>query len=76
MTDAEIKIKLFRLIDSQQGYLLQDIYNLLKVKFGSVKKDEVNLLSDIEVQYKQMADDQNREKDALEWAEGTLNSEE
>jgi hypothetical protein len=76
MNDAEIKLKLFRFIDSQKGYQLKEIYNLVREKFDLAKLSRANRLSDIEVQYKQMAEDMDREKDALEWIEGSLNSEE
>ena len=76
MTDAEIKLKLFRLIDNQPGYLLYDIYDLLKTKLETSIITETNTVSDIDSQYKLMAKDKNREKEAFEWIEGTLNTNE
>ncbi|MCD4678966.1 MAG: hypothetical protein K8S00_01135 [Bacteroidales bacterium] len=76
MTDAEIKLELFRLIDNQPLDILFDIYDLLKTKFETSKRREINTVSDIDSQYKKMAKDQNREKEALEWIEGTLNTHE
>jgi hypothetical protein len=67
MNDAEIKLKLFRFIDSQDGNQLKEIYNLVREKFDLAKLSRANKLSDIEVQYKQMAEDMDREKDAIEW---------
>ncbi len=76
MTDSEIKLKLFRLIDSQSGNILLDTYNMLKSRLMNSNKEEENYVSDIESQYKQMSKDRQRENEAMEWIEGTLNDQE
>lgn len=71
ISEAELKVKIFRLIDSQQGESLQEVYDWLSDKLQ--EKEEV---SSIEQGYKNMADDAEREQEALEWIEGTLNTDE
>ena len=74
MTEAEIKLKIFRFIDNQPGNILTEIYDLLKSKYMNTKKEEKNYISDIESQYQQMSKDTVREKEALEWIEGTIDN--
>lgn len=69
--DAEMKVKIFRLIDTQQGKALQEVYDLLSAKLRGK-----NTLSLIEQGYKDMAADEQREREASEWIEGTLNTDE
>jgi len=76
MTDADIKLKLFRLIDNLSGNVLLDTYDLLKTKIKASNPVETSKVSDIESQYKKMAKDKIREKDALEWIEGTMHTDE
>lgn len=71
ISEAELKVKIFRLIDAQQGESLQEVYNWL-----SAKLQEKENVSSIEQGYKNMADDTEREQDAFEWIEGTLNTDE
>ena len=71
ISEAELKVKIFRLIDAQQGESLQEVYDWL-----SAKLQEKQTLSSIEQGYKNMADDVEREKEAFEWIEGTLNRDE
>ncbi len=71
ISEAELKVKIFRLIDAQQGESLQEVYDWL-----SAKLQEKQALSSIEQGYKNMADDVEREKEAFEWIEGTLNTDE
>lgn len=68
-SDAELKVKIFRLIDTQQGKVLQEVYDMLSAKLQG--KDA---LSSIEQGYKDMAADEQREREASEWIEGTLNT--
>jgi disulfide oxidoreductase YuzD len=70
-SEAELKLEIFRLLDSQHEEDLKEIYDWLSIKVG--KK---NNLSDLEKGYRDMAADTDREKDAMEWIEGTLNSDE
>ena len=66
-----MKVKIFRLIDAQQGESLQEVYDWLSAKlYGS------EAVSSIEQGYKDMAADEVREQEAFEWAEGTLNTDE
>lgn len=71
ISEAELKVKIFRLIDAQQGESLQEVYDWL-----SAKLQEKEAFSSIEQGYKNMADDTEREEEAFEWIEGTLNSDE
>lgn len=67
--DAELKVKIFRLVDTQEGKALQEVYDLL-----STKLQEKDTLSSIEQGYRDMAADEQRESEASEWIEGTLNT--
>ena len=69
--EAELKVKIFRLIDAQQGESLQEVYDWL-----SAKLHERAAVPSIEQGYKDMAADEVREQEAFEWAEGTLNTDE
>ncbi len=71
ISEAELKVKIFRLIDAQQGESLQEVYDWL-----SAKSQEKQAVSSIEQGYKNMADDVEREQEAFEWVEGTLNTDE
>jgi len=70
-SEAELKLEIFRLLDSQHEEDLKEIYDWLSIKVG-----KRNNLSDLENGYRDMAADADREKDAMEWIEGTLNSDE
>ena len=67
--EAELKVKIFRLVDAQQGESLQEVYDWL-----SEKLQEKETVSSLEQGYKNMAADEEREKEAFEWVEGTLNT--
>jgi hypothetical protein len=69
INEAELKVEIFRIIDSQKGESLQEVYDWLSDK---MKERELVLL--IEQGYKDMAEDKEREQEASEWIEGTLNS--
>ncbi len=69
INEAELKVELFRLIDAQKGESLQEVYDWLSDK---LKEDELVPL--IEQGYKDMAEDKEREQEASEWIEGTLNT--
>lgn len=70
MNDAEIKLNIIRLIDTQQGRKLLELYQLIQYKIvtNTSKKEK---LSPIELGYKTMAEDIEREKEAFEWIENT-----
>lgn len=69
INEAELKVKIFRLIDTQEGESLQDVYDWL-----SNKLREKQAGYSLEQGYKNMADDKEREQQAYEWIEGTLNT--
>lgn len=71
MTDAEIKLQLIRIIDSQKGAVLMDWLNLLQSKMQKISEPG---LTELESGYKAMSEDVEREAVASEWIEGTLNS--
>lgn len=75
MSESEIKLKIIRLIDSQNGETLKELYEMILNKLYK-KKEEGDPLSPLEEGYKAMSEDEEREEEALEWIEGTLNSEE
>ena len=68
MNDAEIKLQLIRLIDSQQGRKLLELYELVQSKLLPTKEVAHNL-SSIELGYKAMSEDLKREEEAIEWVE-------
>ncbi len=70
MSDAEIKLELIRLVDRQEGRSLRALYELLQKQVGT------NVNNTLEAGYKAMSEDTAREEEALEWGEGTLNTEE
>ncbi len=75
VSEAELKIKIFRLIDGQEGENLQKLYQLLLENLQS-EKNVYHHWTSLEERYRAMATDEEREKEALEWVEGTLNTEE
>ena len=74
MSEADIKLRIIRLIDSQQGEILQELYELILNKLYQTRQEE-EPLSGIEIGYKEMSEDKEREEEAFEWIEGTLHSE-
>ncbi|MBP9873935.1 MAG: hypothetical protein KBC60_07840 [Haliscomenobacter sp.] len=75
MSESELKLKMIQLIVSQKGEVLQELYQLILSRVYK-EKERKDLLSSLEVGYQKMSEDQEREEDAFEWIEGTLNSEE
>jgi len=69
MEEAVIKLELFRIIDSFEGKLLQEMYTLLK-DFQEKKETEINEI--LEKQYETMSKDIEREEEAGEWIEATF----
>lgn len=65
--EAELKIRIFRLIDTQSEESLQEVYDWL-----SAKLQQKEIVSSVELGYKDMAADEEREQAAFEWLEGTL----
>lgn len=74
MTEAEIKTKLYNLINNYQGYHLQEIYRLLNKELSNTFKNNSKKTLTLEKQYKLMSQDVEREEEALDWIEGTLNN--
>ncbi|WP_338815599.1 hypothetical protein V9L05_23840 (plasmid) [Bernardetia sp. Wsw4-3y2] len=72
MEEAAIKLELFRIIDSYEDELLQEMYNLIK-EFQEKKEAELNEV--LEHGYKAMSEDLEREEEADEWIEGTFETE-
>lgn len=72
MNDAEIKLNIIRLIDTQQGQKLVELYQLIqsKIVINKPKKED---LSPIELGYKAMSEDVEREEEVFEWLENTNN---
>ena len=76
MSDSDIKLELIRLIDSQGGKSLMRLYEIIREEIGRGKsKVAESELSPLEQGYKAMSEDEEREEEASEWIEGTLNSE-
>ena len=73
MSEADIKLRLIRLIDSQKGEILHELYELILSKLYHEKWEE-EPLSAMEIGYKEMSEDKDREEEAFEWIEGTLHS--
>lgn len=63
------------MIDSQEGEVLRELYDMILSKLYQEKHEE-EPLSLIEKGYREMAKDKEREEEAFEWIEGTLNAEE
>lgn len=64
MSNAELKLEIFRLIDQQGDQTLKEIYQLLR------HKNTTPLVQS----YQEMAVDQQRETEALEWIENLMDS--
>ena len=75
MSDAELKLEIIRLIDNQNSETLHALYELILSRIES-KRIEYNSVRDITFGYEQMAQDQDRENEAFEWIEGTIDTEE
>lgn len=75
MSEADIKLKLIRLIDSLKGEILLELHEMILNKLYKERSEE-EPLSSIALGYKEMSEDEEREEEAFEWIEGTLNSEE
>ncbi len=72
MNEAVIKLELFRIINSFEGDLLQQMYDLIK-NFQEGKETEQNLI--LENGYEVMSKDVDREEEAGEWIEGSFKTE-
>jgi hypothetical protein len=75
MSESEIKLRIIRLIVSQKGEILQELYQMILSKLYK-EREGAAPISPLEAGYKEMSEDLDREKEAFEWVEGTLNTEE
>ena len=75
MSESEIKLRIIRLIVSQKGDVLQELYQLILSKLYN-EKEQAGSMTSLEAGYKEMSEDIEREQEAFEWVEGTLNIEE
>lgn len=72
MNSAELKLEIFRIIDRQEEAILKEIYEDLIKQFERTPESKPILVEDldpIETSYKAMAEDEERELDAIEWIE-------
>lgn len=74
MSEAELKLTLFRWIDQLSGDRLQWLFRLVEKQVK--EPDAVSYVSDIEAGYAAMAADTEREAEAEVWIEGVLNHKE
>jgi len=72
MTDAELKLTLFRWIDQFFAKRLRMLFKLVSKKLDQA----VSYTEKLETGYAAMATDTVREAEAMEWVEGVLNHEE
>lgn len=75
MSESEIKLRIIRLIASQKGDVLQELYQLILRKLYK-ENEQVGITTSLEEGYRAMSEDIEREKEAFEWVEGTLDVEE
>jgi len=58
MSDSEIKIELFRLIDGQSGRTLQKLYEMVRIEMVSDERNkDSDGLNELERSYKEMSED-------------------
>lgn len=75
MNEAEVKLNVFRLVDDLQGEQLMQVYELLIKLLQTQMQEAVSQVStweNLDEGYQQMANDEQREMEANEWMEGTL----
>lgn len=70
MSAADIKLQIIKLLDNQPVEVLKHWFDMLQATENSNSKK----LKEIELGYKAMAQDAERETEALEWIENTLNA--
>ncbi|MEM8523982.1 MAG: hypothetical protein AAGG68_05035 [Bacteroidota bacterium] len=66
MNDSDLKLKIFRLIDRQEETALHEIYRFILNSFTKEKKIEepLEVEDELEMSYKMMAEDEEREREA------------
>ena len=75
MTDAELKLTLFRWIDQLSGDRLRMLFKFVGKKLDLTVDEATPYIDNLDKGYAEMAADTVREAEALEWIEGTLNHE-
>lgn len=70
MSAADIKLQIIKLLDNQPVEVLKHWFDMLQ----ATENSNSNNLKEIELGYKAMAEDSERETEAFEWIENTLNS--
>lgn len=75
MSEAELKLTLFRWIDQLSGDRLKWLFKLLEKQLGPSAKPSStgSLTPNLEEGYAAMAADKEREAEAMEWVENVLN---
>ncbi len=73
MSDAELKLRLIRLLDQLDRERLEELIYWFS-QHGVEQVQEPEPLSNLETGYKAMSEDKQREEDAFDWIEGTLHS--
>jgi hypothetical protein len=76
MSEAELKLTLFRWIDQLSGDRLRWLFRLIEKHLKQPEPAPVSYVTDLEAGYAAMAADTEREAEAEAWLEGTLNHEE
>ena len=76
MSEAELKLTLFRWIDQLSGDRLKWLFRLIEKQLKQPEPAPVSYVTDLEAGYAAMAADTEREAEAEAWLEGTLNHEE
>ncbi len=76
MSEAELKLILFRWIDQLSGDRLRWLFRLIEKHLKQPEPEPVSYVADLEEGYAAMASDTAREEEAEAWLEGTLNHEE
>ncbi|RMG23854.1 MAG: hypothetical protein D6730_13665 [Bacteroidetes bacterium] len=75
MTDAELKLTLFRRIDQLSGKRLRMLFTLISKNLDQPIEQNLSYKEKLEAEYAAMAADTLREAEATEWIEGVLNHE-
>ena len=76
MSEAELKLTLFRWIDQLSGDRLRWLFRLMEKHLKQPGPEPESYAADLEAGYAAMAADTAREEEADAWLEGTLNHEE
>ncbi|MEZ4825735.1 MAG: hypothetical protein R3C61_05490 [Bacteroidia bacterium] len=75
MTEAELKLTLFRWIDQLSGDSLRRLFKLVGKSLKKEVDEPLSLVEEMQTGYAAMVADKKREAEANEWIEGVLNHE-